>query len=380
HEIDIINKKGLIWGFLVIWDFIRFAKTKNIMISPGCGALPGSLVAYSLGITGINPVQENLLFERYLNEESEPYTYRIEINVEKGAKALLSDYISEKYGHEMPKILEMADIQIKECIDLSIIRETMEKIHLNHGISVDIYSIDKGDSAVYEYFCSEAQNSVFCFDKNDAKKYIPAFDDEEDAEDYCSWEGYLVPMILKSKVLFGAIKPASFDELVAAISLSRDLPEHFIRRYVINQYASEEIEYECAELESILSETYGCILYQEQIMLILQKMAGFSPEQSNKCRRALSKHATIKIREYRLWFINGNPEEKIQGCKANGIPKTAAWDVFERLSVDAGYVFNKAHAICYSQILFTMVWLSFYYELEFQEVIDKWRRPLCDGE
>lgn len=375
HEIDIINKKGMIWGFLIIWDFIKFARSKNIMISPGCGALPGSLVAYSLGITKVDPIKNKLLFERFLNSESQSSTYGIRIDVEKGAKAQILDYISEKYGSEMPKILEMADIEINECIDLSIIKETVKIIWQNWCIDIDISSIDLNDTEVYDYFSEKARYGVFCFDENyEAMTYAYIFHDVINISDNRKlWNEYLVPLVYRSNALFKRIEPNSFNEFAAAMSLDRPGTEKCIEKYKINKNNPDKIIYECPELESILSETYGCVIYQEQVMKILQEMAGFSPVQSNKCRRALSKREIEKIKEYRIRFVNGNQEENIPGCISNGISETVAKAVFDCLYLDAPYSFNKAHAICYSRMVYTMVWLKYYFESEFQEAIDIWR-------
>lgn len=171
REMGIINQKEYTGGFLIIHDFIKYARSKNLLISPGCGALPGSLVAYCLGITGIDPIKEDLIFERYLNSEKETHSYGIRIDVEKGAKTLIFDHLAEKFGEGMPKLLEMADIHIRERVELSIIKETIENISKNKGINIDLSAIDENDPDVYKYLCSGATEGIYFFDKDDPHTY-----------------------------------------------------------------------------------------------------------------------------------------------------------------------------------------------------------------
>ncbi len=369
HEIALIDETGLVSGFLIIRDLIEYARCRNIMVSPGCGTLPGSLVAYCLGITGVDPLREDLIFERYLNTKKEMHSYGIRIEVEKGAKALILNYLSEKYGNGMPKLFELLDICIKERVELSIIKETVENIAKNKEINVDVTTIDKNDPDVYKYLCSGATDGVFYFDKDDPHTYTTGgwLDEER------NWHYYHPPIVMEDEKLFRAIMPKSKKELMAFLCQDRRLPEEIVERYLYNKNNPARITYECLELEPILSESCGCVIYQEQIMQILQDLAGFSPEQSDLCRRALSKRAQDETEEYRKWFVEGSIENNIPGCVAKGISEDVAEIVYKSLCNDAPRSFNKSHASCLAAMIYDMVWLKFHYGKEFQKALEKYK-------
>ncbi|ADL36494.1 DNA polymerase III-associated protein (plasmid) [Butyrivibrio proteoclasticus B316] len=362
HELEVINKKGMVGGFLIIYDLIEFARSNNLMISPGCGALPGSLVAYCLGITGVDPIKENLLFERYLNMGRETPSYCIRIDVEKGAKPLIFGYLTEMYGSGMPKLLKMADISIKEWVELSIIKDTLEIISRSKRERIDIVRIDKTDPAVFELLLSGETNGILFFDKDDPHSYSTWWH----LDDNGKWHEYHEPLVAGNAALYEVIRPKNMDELMAAITLDRPLSEEHIEKYLRNIKNSQYITYECPELETILSTTYGCVIYQEQIMRILQDLGGFSPEKSDLCRRDLSKRKQFTIGEMREEFVYGATSSKIVGMDvANAI--------FDMLWDKARYSFNKSHVAAFSLMIYEMAWLKLYYRSEFMEAAEKYR-------
>ena len=368
REMEIINQKDFAAGFLIVRDFIKFAKKKNLMISPECGVFLGSLVAYCLGITEVDPLKEDLIFERYLNSEKETHSYGIRIDVEKGAKDLIYEYISKKYGEGMPKLLEMADINIKESVELSIIKETLEKILENKGVNVNLSAIDKNDPDVYKYLCSGATEGVFYLDKDDTHTYTTGrwLDNE------MKWHEFYPFIVMEDEGLFKAIQPKTMNELMAFLCLDRRLPEEVVERYVHNKNNPDSITYECPDLEPILEPTYGCLVYQEQVMRILQVLGEFSPEQSDFCRRALSKKQSSVIDRMKKQFAEG-AISTVPGYFTNLIDEDTADAIFDKLSNGAPYCFNKAHAVTEAMKIYDMVWLKYYYSTEFREATEKYK-------
>ncbi len=339
HEIDVISEKGFVGGFLILQDIIRFARSNNVMISPGCGSLPGSLVAYSLGITGVDPIKNNLLFERYLNTERESFLYGIQIDVDMKGKQRILDYLIDKYGKGMPGLLELLDIRFKGVVELSIIKDTIENISIEMGRAINIAEIDHNDQTIYESLCVDDIYGDFRFN---------------------------------NKELFAAIKPESFDELMALISLDRPLPEEHIEQYVHNKRNPQNISYECPDLESLLGSTYGCLIYQEQIMWILQILGGFTPEESDFGRRALSKKQQPVINIMREQFVDG-ATATIPGYFKSGITEDVANEIYDMLCKAAPCCFNKSHAAAFALLIYEMAWLKYYYKTEYEEATEKYK-------
>lgn len=247
----------------------------------------------------------------------------------------------KKYLDEgMPKFLEMSDIHIKERVELSIIKETIENISKNRGVNVDLSAIDKNNPDVYKYLCSGEAEGVFFFDK-----------DEE---------------------LFRAIMPRTMNELIAYLCLDRRLPKEFVEKYIHNKNKPDSITYECPDLEPILDSTYGCLVYQEQVMQILQVLGGFSPEQSDFCLRALSKRQRSVTDEMRKQFVEG-ATSTVPGYFANRIDENTAGAIYDKLCYGAPYCFNKAHAVTEAMMIYDMVWLKYNYASEFEEASAKVR-------
>ncbi|SEL07233.1 DNA polymerase III alpha subunit [Pseudobutyrivibrio ruminis] len=363
HEIEIIKQKGMVGGFLIIQDFIKYARSKNLMISPGSGALPGCLVAYCLGITRVDPIEESLSFERYLNIERETPSYCIRIDVQRGGRSLIFEYLSEKYGSGMPGLLKMLDISIKECVELSIIKDAIDNnISSSKGRRIEIAGIDKNDPAVFELLASDETEGILYFDRYDPHTYTTWCRPDDNG----NWHEYHVPLVTEDAVLFETIWPKTMDELMAAISLDRCLPEEHVGKYLHNIKNQQLITYECSELEPILHTTYGCVIYQEQVMLILQDIGGFSPEKSDLCRRLLSKRHHLAVEDYRVDFVNGAKEK-------TGIVAPVANAIYEVLWDEARYCFNKSHIASFSLMIYEMAWLKVYFRSEFMEAVEKYR-------
>ncbi len=367
HEIEVIKQKEMVGGFLIIQDFIKYARSKNIMISQGSGALPGCLVSYCLGITRIDPIKENLSFERFLNIEKESQSYCIRIDAEKGGKPLIFDYLSEKYGSGMPELLEMLEVSIKEWVELSIVKDTLENISGSKGERIDLAGIDEDDPAVFDHLLSGDTEGIFFFDKNDPHSYSTWWH----LDDNGKWHEYHEPLVAKNADLYEAIRPKNMDELMAAIALDRPLPEEHVGKYLHNIKNPQNITYECQVLEAILATTYGCVIYQEQLMRILQDIGGFSPEKSDLCRRDLSKRMQSTLEEWREDFVNGATSSKIIGTDTASAIFNELWDA-------ARCSFNKSHVAAFSLMIYEMAWLKVHYRSEFMEAVEKYRGKKSD--
>ncbi len=171
RELETIHEVDFTEGFLIVHDLVNYVKNNNILIGPGRGSLPGSLVAYCLGITEVDPIKYDLLFERYVNKEKAAYInepcmkwFDIWIDVELGGKQRITDYVKEKYGSWMPKLLELVDIRFRELLDLSIIKDTVDLIQKKTGEKKDIYKIDSSEPAIYAYLCSSDNDGILCLD------------------------------------------------------------------------------------------------------------------------------------------------------------------------------------------------------------------------
>ncbi len=338
HELDAIKTADLTSGFLLVYDFFTFLKKNDIAVSPGCGSQPACLVSYCLGITDIDPFKNNLLFERFINRSMTAFFPGVSIQMEIGGSKLLTDYIVEKYGEGMPAFLESLDIQYYDLKELSIIKETVKRIIRNTGNLIELSKIDYEDTAVYDFIKSEKTDDLYFLNEITSKTFV-----EEQ-------------------------KLRSFDDLVARLALDRFGPDELsCPVYIKNQNNVDNIEYECPELVPILDSTYGCIIYQEQIMQILNHMGGLSLEQSDLARRDMAKKKSASIEAYRKYFISGDKEKGIPGCVGNGIDESVAERIFSRMVKAAAFAFNKSHAVACAIITYRMAWLKYYFNQEFTE-------------
>ncbi|NLI60059.1 MAG: DNA polymerase III subunit alpha [Clostridiales bacterium] len=459
YELDTIEKMGYVDYFLIVWDFIKFARDNGIMVGPGRGSAAGSLVAYTLNITQIDPLKYNLLFERFLNPEriSMP---DIDIDFCYERRQEVIDYVVQKYGADrvaqiitfgtmaaravirdvgralnlpyadvdriakaIPMELGMTidralqvngelrdlyrnDSTIKKLIDtsrsleglprhasthaagvviskdsitehvplqtnddiittqfamgvleelgllkmdflglrtLTVIRDTIELVKNNKDIEIDIHNISLDDSGVYTMISQGDTDGVFQLESGGMRHFLKE------------------------------LKPSHFEDIIAGISLYRPGPMDQIPRYIENKNHPESIEYTDPCLTNILEVTYGCMVYQEQVMQIVRDLAGYSLGRSDLVRRAMSKKDTKVMEKERHHFIYGLEDEKgnvlVPGALKNGVEVEQANKIFDEMMDFAKYAFNKSHAAAYALVAYQTAWLKYHYPVEFMAAL-----------
>ena len=434
YELNVITKMGFVDYFLIVYDYVRFAKKNNIFVGPGRGSAAGSLVSYCLGITGIDPIKYNLLFERFLNPERITMP-DIDIDFEYTKRHLVIDYVKEKYGYDkVAPIITFGTLAAKQVlrdlgkvlmVDSKLIdkfvrvidakltlkenyeREVVKKFLKNYPILLDLYKTCFHFEGLKRHISTHAAGVVISSIPLD--EIIPIYEDENGimtgvTMEYLEDVGLLkmdflalrnltiisnVLELIKEKEelnlntiplddakvyklfsdgktdgvfqfessgmknLITKLKPRSFSDLVACIALFRPGPMENIDIFIKRKNGEEKIVYLNDALESILKETWGIIVYQEQIMQILVKMANFTYAEADNIRRAMSK----KKKE----VILASGERFISQSVANGFTKENAKEVFNLILKFANYGFNKAHSVSYSLIAYQMAYLKAYY-------------------
>ena len=479
YELNVIQKMGYVDYFLIVWDFINYARTHGIPVGPGRGSAAGSLVSYTTGITNIDPIKYNLLFERFLNPERVTMP-DIDIDFCYERRSEVIDYVVKKYGKDcvsqivtfgtlaakgvirdvgrvmdlpysfcdtiakmipnelnitIEKALQMnpelrgmyeSDENVRTLIDMSkrleglprhtsmhaagvvisqkamdeyvplsrasdgtittqfimttieelgllkmdflglrtltVIKDAADLVYKNHGIKIDVNHIDYND---------HTNPDAVLIDYND-KKVL----------DYIGTgrtEGVFQLESAGMKNFMKELKPQSLEDVIAGISLYRPGPMDFIPKYIKGKNERDSITYECKELEPILEPTYGCIVYQEQVMQIVQELAGYTMGQADNIRRAMSKKKQYVIDAERQNFVYGNGEQGIKGCIANGISEQAANKIYDSMVDFAKYAFNKSHAAAYAVVSYQTAYFKYYYPVEFMaalmtSVIDNTRK------
>lgn len=459
YELSVIESMGYVEYFLIVWDFINFAKTSNIMVGPGRGSAAGSLVAYSLKITDIDPIRYSLIFERFLNPErvSMP-DVDIDFCIERRGEVI--DYVIKKYGKEnvsqiitfgtmkakaavrdvgralnlsyaeadkvakaipfdlkmtIDKAMEMnpelramyeSDDRVAKVIDMSraiegmprhasthaagvvisklpldeyvplymsdkgvatqfnmttieelgllkmdflglrnltVIRDALELIEKNYGVTIDFARMGYDDPSVYEMIASGNTDGVFQLESGGMTQFMKN------------------------------LKPTCFEDVVAGISLYRPGPMDSIPKYIEYKKNPQKIKYVTPELAPILDVTYGCLVYQEQVMQIVRDLAGYSFGRSDIVRRAMSKKKKDVMLEEKEYFINGKDDEngniEIMGCVRNGISAEAAEAIFADMETFAQYAFNKSHAAAYAVVAYETGYLKKFYPVEFMAAL-----------
>ncbi|MCL1843101.1 MAG: DNA polymerase III subunit alpha [Defluviitaleaceae bacterium] len=454
-ELDVIKSMGFVEYFLIVWDFIRYARENSIMVGPGRGSGAGSIVAYVLRITDVDPIPYNLLFERFLNPErvSMP-DFDIDFCVERRQEVI--NYVIEKYGAEqvaqiitfgtmkaraatrdvgralaMPyadvdRIAKMipsepgVNITIskaveinpelkqayneeddtRKLIDMSIRLEGLARHAGTHPAGVVIC-----DKPVKEYVPLNVNDGVittqfpmgtceelgllkmdFLGLRNLTVLRIAAEEVKrgkgEDV-DVHNWPyGYEDPRVFelisagKTAGIFQLesagmtsfmreLQPQSLEDLTAGIALYRPGPMDFIPQYIAGKRNPAKIKYLHATLKPILEATYGCIVYQEQVMQIVRDLAGYSLGRSDLMRRAMSKKKADEMAKERQNFVHGSEEAGVPGCVKNGIKESVAHQIFDAMDKFAAYAFNKSHAACYAVIGYQTAYLKCYHPVEF---------------
>ena len=456
YELSVIHDMGYVDYFLIVWDFIKYARDHDIMVGPGRGSAAGSLVAYSLGITSIDPIRYQLLFERFLNPERVSMP-DIDVDFCFERRQEVIDYVVRKYGPDrvvqivtfgtmaaravirdvgrvmdlpyafvdniakmipqelnitLDKALEMnpelkrvcqEDAQVKELIDMSRRLEGLPRHTSMHaaGVVISQKAVEEyvplslgSDGSVTTQFTMTTleelgllkmdflglrtltviQNAVKLAEKSAGRKIDISqidYDDQKVLESIGSGktDGVFQLESAGMKSFMKELRPKSLEDVIAGISLYRPGPMDFIPQYVKGKNNTEAITYDCPQLEPILAPTYGCIVYQEQVMQIVRDLAGYTLGRSDLVRRAMSKKKGDVMQRERQNFVYGNPEEGVPGCLANGIDEETANRIYDEMIDFAKYAFNKSHAAAYAVVSYQTAWLKYYYPVEFMAAL-----------
>ena len=454
YELDVINSMGYTDYYLIVWDFINFAKTNGIMVGPGRGSGAGSLAAYAIGITDVDPIKYSLVFERFLNSErvSMP-DFDIDFCYERRQEVI--DYVTRKYGQErvaqvitfgtlaarmcirdVSKVLDLpynrtdkiakmipesmgmtikgalelrkdmreeyeADPDVKKVLDIAMKLEGMPRHASTHAAGViisgvpitDIAPLSVNDgNAVVQFAKADIESvGLLKFDFLGLRTLTVLRDAADMVRDNYGKEINFDKIPFDDKNVYDMIgrgdtvgifqlesdgmtsfmkdlKPSSIEDVTAGISLYRPGPMDQIPKYIKAKHDAASITYDHPLLEPILNVTYGCMVYQEQVMQIVRDLAGFSMGQSDNIRRAMSKKKKSLMEKYRQLFIYGGTDEtgrEIEGAIKRGVPEAVADKIFNEVVVFAGYAFNKSHAACYAVVGYYTAFLKYYYPAEF---------------
>ena len=455
-ELAVIKNMGYVDYFLIVWDFIHYAREHDIMVGPGRGSAAGSLVSYTTGITDIDPVRYNLIFERFLNPERVSMP-DIDVDFCFERRQEVIDYVVEKYGKDcvtqivtfgtlaargvirdvgrvmdlpynfvdtiakaipnelgitIDKALVMnpelrgmyeSDESVKKLIDMSRRLEGLPRHTSMHaaGVVISQKPMDEyvplsraSDGTITTQFTMTTieelgllkmdflglrtltviQNAVRLAEKSSGKKIDMNAIDYNDKKVLDSLgtgktDGVFQLESAGMKNFMKELKPQSLEDVIAGISLYRPGPMDFIPAYIKGKDHPESITYDCAELEPILAPTYGCIVYQEQVMQIVRDLAGYTWGRSDLVRRAMSKKKGKVMEQERKNFVYGNPEENVPGCIARGIDEKVANKIYDNMIDFAKYAFNKSHAAAYAVVAYQTAYLKYYYPVEFMAAL-----------
>lgn len=454
YELDMIAQMGYVDYFLIVWDFIDYARKNGIMVGPGRGSGAGSIVAYTLGITKLDPLKYNLLFERFLNPErmSMP-DLDIDFCYERRQEVI--DYVARKYGADhvsqiitfgtmkakavvrdvgrvlgmsyaavdqvakaipfaldmtltkameiSPQLKQMADgdPQVRRLLDMSLALEGMPRHASTHAAGVLITA-----DPVTEYVPLQVNDDVITTQYpmgtlerlgllkmdflglrtltviRDTLDMMHAQGVELAPEDIPLDDEAVYRMIssgdtdgvfqLESggmRLFLQNMRPSCFEDVIAAISLYRPGPMDSIPRYIAGKNDPATVHYESPLLRPILDVTYGCMVYQEQVMQIVRDLAGYSLGRSDLMRRAMAKKKHDVMAKERAYFVNGMTDESgqvvIDGAVRRGVPKAVAEHIFDEMSAFASYAFNKSHAAAYAMVAVQTAWLKRYHPVPF---------------
>ena len=456
YELDVIRTMGYVDYFLIVWDFINYARSKDIMVGPGRGSAAGSIVSYSLGITDIDPVRYNLLFERFLNPERVSMP-DIDVDFCYERRQEVIDYVVEKYGKDqvvqivtfgtlaargvirdvgrvldlpyalcdsiakmVPNDLGMTldkaltanpdlkkayeeNPEIHNLIDMARRLEGLPRHTSMHaaGVVIGSRSIDEfvplsraADGTITTQFTMTTieelgllkmdflglrtltviQNAVRMVEKDFGIKLDLDKIDYNDKKVLDSigtgkTEGVFQIESSGMKSFMKELKPENLEDIIAGIALYRPGPMDFIPKYLKGKNDRSSITYDCPQLEPILKPTYGCIVYQEQVMQIVRDLAGYTMGRSDLVRRAMSKKKASVMEKERQNFVYGNPKEGVKGCVNNGIDEKTANHIYDEMIDFAKYAFNKSHAAAYAIVSYQTAYLKYYYPLEFMAAL-----------
>ncbi len=455
YELSVIYSMGYVDYFLIVWDYINFAKRHDIPVGPGRGSAAGSIVSYCLEITDLDPIKYSLIFERFLNPERVSMP-DIDVDFCYERRQEVIDYVVEKYGKDcvsqivtfgtmaaravikdvgrvldlpyamvdniakmVPReigitidkaLAENPDLKseyennevVKDLIDKSKRLEGLPRHASMHAAGVlicgkpveDYVPLSTGsDGAVVAQFVmttleelgllkmdflglrtltviKDAENLIKKHNKDFSIHDIDYSDKGVfDAISTGKCDGIFQLESAGMKSFMKELKPRSLEDLIAGISLYRPGPMDFIPQYIKGKNNQDSVTYACPQLEAILKPTYGCIVYQEQVMQIVRDLAGYSWGRSDLVRRAMSKKKAYVMEQERKNFIYGNPDEGVKGCVNNGIDEKVAGKIYDDMIDFAKYAFNKSHAACYAVVSFQTAYLKTYYPVEFMAAL-----------
>ncbi len=455
YEIAMIEKMGFTDYFLIVSDFVRYARSVGIPVGPGRGSAAGSMVSYTLHITDLDPMQYSLYFERFLNPEriSMP---DIDMDFGDTRRGEVVDYVRAKYGEDhvaqivtfgtmaargairdvgralnftyaetdvvaklvptmplhitleealkvSPKLKEMyeGDDRVKTLIDTARAIEGMPRNTSTHAAGVvitkrPVYDYvplsTNDDTIVTQYTMTTLEElgllkmdflglrnlTVIQDAVEDIRKREPTFDmgriPDDDPETFAMLSNGQTSGVfqMESAGMTGvcvSMKPQSIEDITAIVALYRPGPMDSIPRFINSKLHPETITYKHPSLEPILSITYGCIVYQEQVIEIFRRLGGFSLGQADNMRRAISKKKQAVIASERQAFIYGDPERNIPGSIANGVPEKTAQAIYDEILDFANYAFNKAHAVCYAKVAYDTAYLKRHYPKEYMAAL-----------
>lgn len=456
YELNTIRTMGYVDYFLIVWDFIRYARDQGIPVGPGRGSAAGSIVSYTLGITQLDPIRYNLLFERFLNPERVSMP-DIDVDFCFERRQEVIEYVVRKYGKDcvaqivtfgtmaargvirdvgrvmdlpynlcdtiakmvpqelnitIDKALEMnqelrtlyeTDEKIKELINMSKRLEGLPRHTSMHaaGVVISQKAVDEyvplsraADGTIVTQFTMTTleelgllkmdflglrtltviENAVRLVERATGVHLDMLKIDYNDKKVLDSigtgkTEGVFQLESGGMKSFMKELKPQSLEDIIAGISLYRPGPMDFIPQYIRGKNHPETITYDCPQLEPILEPTYGCIVYQEQVMQIVRDLGGYTLGRSDLVRRAMSKKKAAVMAKERQNFVYGNPEEQVPGCIANGISEQTANKIYDDMTDFAKYAFNKSHAAAYALVAYQTAYLKYYYPVEFMAAL-----------
>lgn len=456
YELGIIKSMGYVDYFLIVWDFIRYARDHDIMVGPGRGSAAGSLVSYTLGITKLDPIKYNLLFERFLNPERVSMP-DIDIDFCFERRQEVIDYVVRKYGKEkvvqivtfgtmaarnvirdvgrvmdipyaqVDTIAKMIPQELNITIDKALVANSeLRKLYEEDPQTRRLIDMSKRLEGLPRHTSMHAAGVVIC--QRAADEYVPLSLGSDGSVttqftmttleelgllkmDFLGLRTLTViqnavkfaqkstgvlldmdnidyndPKVLQSlgtgktdgvfqlesagmKNFMKELKPQSLEDIIAGIALYRPGPMDFIPQYIKGKNNAESITYDCPQLEPILEPTYGCIVYQEQVMQIVRDLAGYTLGRSDLLRRAMSKKKAAVMEKERQNFVYGNEEEGVPGCIKNGIPEKTANKIYDEMIDFAKYAFNKSHAAAYAVVSYQTAYLKYYYPVEFMAAL-----------
>ena len=454
YEIDVISRMGYVNYYLIVWDFIRYAKEVGIPVGPGRGSGAASIVAYCMHITEVDPMKYALIFERFLNPErvSMP-DFDTDFCQERRGEVI--DYVMRKYGSDhvaqiatfgtmaargairdvgralnftyaetdivakkvpttlhitleealkvSPDLKEMYDndARVKQLIDTAMSLEGMPRNTSTHAAGVVITAdpvcsyvpLSRNDETIVTQYTMTTieelgllkmdflglRNLTVIRDaEQQIQKFNPAFsmdripDDDPDTFRMLA-EGKTQGVFqLESAGMTGVcvnMKASSIEDITAIVALYRPGPMDSIPKFIESKLNPKKVTYKCPELEPILKVTYGCIVYQEQVIEIFRRLGGYTMGQADNIRRAISKKKMKIIEQERKVFVYGDPDKNIPGCVANGISEAVAQSLYDEIVAFANYAFNKAHAVCYAVVSYQTAYLKCHYPKQYMAAL-----------